>query len=123
MHAMLLDSVILLHAEENRQPQCVWLPAQSPSKGRRGRPAAEPDAAQLQLAGVLHIMKMLGSSQGGGGEQQQAERPLHPEIVYHIVDGLIDQCAPALSLPSTAASPADLPGVLQDACCTTGCCM
>ena len=91
---------------------------QSPSKGRRGRPAAEPDAAQLQLAGVLHIMKLLGSCQGGGAGQP-AKKPLHPDIVYHIVDGLIDRCTAQRLLPAFGLLPCPSDPPFRD--CLGGC--
>lgn len=119
----------------------LWL-RQSPSKGRRGKgtaaAAAAPQPAQLQLAGVLRIMQLLGApppagadsaaegtqqsppgaSPGGGrrarasaAAARDAERPLHPELVANIVDGLFDQCAPLSPVPAVEPWDCLLPGV------------
>ena len=82
---------------------------QSPLKTKKGR-AAEPSSAQLQLAGLLQILKLLGvppdqaaaaeaSSLPSPSKRRQGkglplETPLHPAEVAHVVDGLFEQCAP-----------------------------
>ena len=78
---------------------------QSPVKGKRGKGAKKTGSADLQLAGVLHIMKLLGTPSSAigdasplaspGGRRKSAvgaERPLQPELVSHVVDGLFDRC-------------------------------
>ncbi len=80
---------------------------QSPVKGKKGKGAKNTGSADLQLAGVLHIMKLLGApasteadaapvaSPGGrrkSGTTKIEERPLQPEVVGHIVDALFDRC-------------------------------
>lgn len=80
---------------------------QSPSKTKKGR-AAEPSSAQLQLAGLLQILKLLGvrpteaaaaEASPSPSKRRQSkgsplETPLHPAEVAHVVDGLFEQCAP-----------------------------
>ena len=79
---------------------------QSPSKAKKGR-SAEPGSAQLQLAGLLQILKLLGASpdQAAAAEAEASlspskrrqskgsplETPLHPAEVAHVVDGLFEQ--------------------------------
>jgi hypothetical protein len=78
---------------------------QSPVKGKRGKVAKKTGSAELQLAGVLHIMKLLGttsapaldtnpvaSPSGRRKSAENLERPLQPELVSHVVDGLFDRC-------------------------------
>ena len=92
---------------------------QSPTKAKKGR-AGEPSSAQVQLAGLLQILKLLGVSpdQAAAAEAEAApspskrrqskgtplETPLHPAEVAHVVDGLFEQCAPNLSNFSEAPS-------------------
>ena len=76
-------------------------------KGKKGKGAKNTGSADLQLAGVLHIMKLLGApasteadaapvaSPGDrrkSGTTKIEERPLQPEVVGHIVDALFDRC-------------------------------
>ena len=82
---------------------------QSPSKSKKGR-AAEPSSAQLQLAGLLQILKLLGMAPDQAAAPQASpspsrrrqsrgsplETPLHMAEVSHVVDGLFEQCAPEL---------------------------
>lgn len=101
------ESVKLVFAEsgvhEYSQQPCVSV-VQSPVKGKGAKKAGSAD---LQLAGVLHIMKLLGAppsspeadagpmaSPGGrrrSGAAKIEERPLQPEVVSHIVDALFDR--------------------------------
>ena len=83
---------------------CVAL--QSPAKTKKGRGTSEPDSKQLQLAGLLHILKLLGASPEQAAAEAAAaaaspskrrqsrgppEAPLHPAEVAHVVDGLFEQ--------------------------------
>lgn len=76
---------------------------QSPSKARKGKGGAEPSQAQLQLAGLLQILKLLGASPeqaeaaavASPSKRRQSrgppEAPLRPAEVAHVVDGLFEQ--------------------------------
>lgn len=82
---------------------------QSPVKGKKGKKASKAGPAELQLAGVLHIMKLLGAPPSSapsdaspvasprgrrastGGTAGAEERPLQAELVSHVVDGLFEQ--------------------------------
>ena len=79
---------------------------QSPTKAKKGKAASEPSSAQLQLAGLLQILKLLGASpeqaaaaaEISPSKRRQSkgaplETPLHPAEVAHVVDGLFEQYA------------------------------
>ena len=79
---------------------------------KKGR-AAEPSSTQLQLAGLLQILKLLGAqpeqataagaptplpSKRRQSKGTPSEMPLHSAEVAHVVDGLFEQCAQQPSL-------------------------
>ena len=78
--------------------------SQSPAKTKKGRGTTELNSKQLQLAGLLHILKLLGASPEQAAAEAAAaspskrrqsqgppEAPLHPAEVAHVVDGLFEQ--------------------------------
>ena len=78
---------------------------QSPSKGRKGKGASKPSSAQVQLAGLLQILKLLGASpeQAAADAENAAspskrrqskgspDVPVHPAEAAYVVDGLFEQ--------------------------------
>jgi hypothetical protein len=90
----------------------VQSPVKSSKKGKKGakKAAGEAGSAELQLSGVLHVMKLLAArpsekdamrsppaspSPRRRGPAAAADAPLQPELVNHLVDGLFDQYDPA----------------------------
>ena len=74
--------------------------AQTPSTGKRRRSAEQPSPAALQLAGLLHVMQLLGAEAAEAAAPPKAmprgarraaavqERALSPALVDHIVEAL-----------------------------------
>lgn len=68
---------------------------QTPATSKRRRSVEQPSAAALQLAGLLHVMQLLGAEEADAAAAPAPtpgaappERPLSPALVDHIVDAL-----------------------------------
>lgn len=73
---------------------------QAPAKSKRRRSTEPPSPAALQLAGLLHVMRLLGAEASDAPPPQQptprsarraaaaSERALGPALVDHIVEAL-----------------------------------